>query len=207
MKIYSDILTEIPKLHGWCTEEKAICLANLVLAFKPRTITELGVWGGKSAIPMLMALGQVYENFLPEFKGKLICIDPWSPDESVKGQANEADARWWSEVANHELVYQHFKHTVERLGFDALCEIWRMASNSAAVPICVDLLHVDGNHGPQALADVQKFAPAIPVHGFCVLDDLEWTGGFVRQAETWLLENGFMKIHPLGTGAVYMRVK
>lgn len=185
-------------LHGWSTFEKGVSLASYTLALNAETCLEVGTWGGKSAFPMLLALKHLG-------RGKLICVDPWKTEESAKGQTTELDKQWWGDVANHELVYQHFIYHLNKLGLQQFCEVRRMTSDQAEAPKSVCLLHVDGNHGPQALTDVQKFAPAVRQWGICVLDDLDWGGGYVRQAEKWLLENGFIMLHPLGTGAVYLR--
>ena len=197
-ELLQQIQALIPTLHGWAEFDKAASLAAYVTAIRPATVIEIGVWGGRSAIPMMMACKR--NNF-----GKVICIDPWKPEESVKGQENELDQKWWGSQ-NHEIVFQHFSHTVERLGLSPHCEVWRNSSHDVPVPPAIELFHCDGNHGPQALEDVSRFAPAISVGGLCVLDDLGWTGGHVQKAEAWLLENGFTKLHPLGSGAVYLRM-
>lgn len=169
----------------------------MVLALRPKIVTEIGVWGGKSALPIMLAMKE-------NGNGKMICIDPWNPDESAKGQGPE-DKEWWKEVANHELVYQHFVYHVDKLGLQTHCEIRRMTSDESAVPSEMSILSVDGNHGPQALVDIKRYAPSVATHGICVLDDLDWSGGHVRQGEKWLLENGFVMLHPLGTGACYLK--
>lgn len=197
--LFAQIQQLTPTLHGWATVEKGICLASYTLALEAEVATEVGTWGGRSAFPILLAMKE-------RGKGKLICIDPWNPDESAKGQGPE-DKEWWKEVANHELVYQHFVYHVEKLGLQNYCEIRRMTSDDSAVPAQMDLWHSDGNHGPQAIVDTKRYAPSIRQYGICVLDDLDWNGGYVRQSEKWLLENGFVLLHSLGTGAAYMKIK
>lgn len=199
MQIYEQIKEIVPPLHGWCSVEKAVTLATIVLANKPTTLIECGVWSGRSAIPIMLALR---ENGI----GRLICVDPWSPDESIKGQTGE-DKEWWSSVANHELVYQQFVYHVKKLGLEDYCEIHRLPSEKFDPPTTVHLAHIDGNHGPQAYSDTVKISKAIPLWGVCVLDDLDWSGGHVRRSEAWLVEKGFLCLHPLGTGAVYQRTR
>ena len=199
LNLYRQIASLIPTLHGWCDVPKAITLANLVLAMKPTRIVECGVWGGRSALPMMMAAKS--NDF-----GVVTCIDPWSPEESAKGQTAEEDKEWWKNVANHELVYQHFVYHVDKLGLRDWCEIVRLPADQVEPPKDIELFHLDGNHGPQALTDMQHFGPNIALGGVCVLDDLEWAGGYVLKAEAWLLEHGFIKLHPLGTGACYVRM-
>lgn len=198
--LFQQIDELIPTLHGWASVEKAVSLASYTLAVKPKVCVEIGTWGGRSAVPILLALKEVGS-------GKLTCIDPWSPDESTKGQTTEIDKEWWGSVANHELVYQHFQYTVDKFGLRPYCETQRISSEEAHAPPIIDLCHIDGNHGPQAYTDTVKFASNVRQWGICVLDDLDWVGGHVRRAEKWLLENGFIMLHPLGTGAVYLKTK
>lgn len=200
MNIYAEIEAVHPTLgHGWCDFQKAIGLATLVLASHPATVLEIGTWAGKSAIPMLLALKRIGS-------GKLICVDPWKSEASAHGQTSDADKQWWAD-ADHELIYQEFLANVQKHQLNPFLEIRRMTSEEAEVPPELAIVHLDGNHGPDALRDTMKFAPAVKRYGFFVLDDLNWAGGFVKISEEWLLENGFIKLHELGTGGVYMRVK
>lgn len=199
-KVIEQVIQLLPSLHGWASPEKGICLASYAVAIKAKVCCEIGTWGGKAAIPMMLAMRELWS-------GTVICIDPWRAEESAKGQHTEADKKWWTEEANHELVYQHFIYHVEKLNLGQYCEIRRMTSDQSDVPAVIDLLHIDGNHDVQALTDTTRFAPAVRLYGICVLDDLDWTGGYVRQAEQWLLANGFIMLHLLGTGAVYMRTQ
>jgi predicted O-methyltransferase YrrM len=198
--LHEKILSLVPTLHGWCDVPKAITLCNLVLAMRPRVIVEVGVWGGRSLLPMVMAAKH------GGLSCRVIGIDPWSIAASVAGQTMDADRKWWSEI-NHELVYQHFLHQCRELDLLNDCEIIREKSEQVEPPASIDLFHCDGNHGPDALRDTQRFAANIAQGGICVLDDIGWSGGFVAQSADWLLANGFIQLHPLGTGAVYMRTK
>lgn len=205
MSLYRQILKATDGLHGWCDRGKRIALANLVLATKPQTIVEIGVWGGQSLIPMAMA-AQSISN--PSYRPKVIAIDPWAASESVKGQG-EKDANWWgNEIgqAHHDMVYTGFIGKIHELNLRQIVDVKRQPSNDVNPPARIDLCHTDGNHGPQALTDVMRFAPSIPSGGICVLDDLNWSGGAVGAAAEWLKQNGFLELHPLGTGAVYQKL-
>jgi predicted O-methyltransferase YrrM len=202
MNMYQEILRATENLDGWCTSEKSLTLANLVLAVRPRCIVEIGVWGGKSLIPMAIAARHIpHSIMLPHIIG----IDPWQAEESVKGQDGK-DAEWWQNQAQHDLVYGRFMAALQRLGLQDFVEVQKTSSDRFMCPTSIDLLHVDGNHGPQAFKDVQKYGPAIGSGGVCVLDDLHWSGGNVGRAADWLKANGFVELHPLGTGAVYLKV-
>lgn len=199
-ELYNKIGNLIPKLHGWCDVPKAITLANLVLASKPTIIVEIGAWGGRSVIPMALACKQ--NGF-----GTIICIDPWDAKASAIGQTNEVDKNWWGNEINHELVYQHFLYNLKELKLESLVEINRVKSDDYEPPSRIDLLHIDGNHGPEACTDTMRYAAKVTPGGFCVLDDLHWAGGYVEKSAEWLKANGFIELHPVGTGAVYLRTQ
>jgi len=205
MTLQQQILKATHDLHGWCSNEKSLALSNLVLALRPQTIVEIGVWGGKSLIPMAMT-AQSISN--PSYHPRIIAIDPWAAAESVKGQG-EKDANWWGKEIgqqHHEMVYQKFIGKLQELGLRELVQVVRLASNEYQPRQPIELLHLDGNHGPQAFTDIRNYGPFIPVGGICVLDDLNWDGGAVGKAAEWLKQNGFLELHPLGTGAVYQKI-
>lgn len=188
-----------PKLAGWCETPKAITLYNLVLATKPLVICETGVFGGRSAIALMMACKR-------NGQGVVHCVDPWSPKASEEGQVTEADRNWWGNL-NHEIIYQGFIDQVKKNGLEKYCEIHRMKSVDFNPPNRIDIQHLDSNHGPLALEETIKFSSRIPQGGYMILDDLNWSDGWVQKSAQWLKENGFLELHPLGTGALYWRQK
>ena len=193
----------------WCSLEKAQTLAAIVVALRPAVICEIGVWMGGSLIPMAMALrtlreiddsaGRVLESH------RVIAIDAWSPEASCVGQGDR-DAVWWASV-DHEAALETFRRRLTQHRVAGLCEVVRARSDNAQVPARIDLLHVDGNHAEQALRDVQRFAPSVPVGGILVLDDVAWQGGHVRRAYESAIRGGFRAMYPLGTGTVMQRIE
>jgi len=186
------------KLMGWCPIEKAISLFNLVLAHRPITIVEVGTFGGRSAIPMMMACKL-------SGRGIVHCIDPWSPQASLEGQVADVDRKWWGDL-NHEIIYQGFVNQVQKNGLEKQCEIHRMKSSEFDPPASICVAHLDGNHGPDAFDDTLKYASRVNQGGYVILDDLNWTGGYVTKSAAWLKDNGFLELHPLGTGALYRKM-
>lgn len=204
--LYQRIAALIPTLHGWCDVPKAITLANLVLALKPRRALEIGVWGGRSALPMAMALKELAVGPKQLDSGVLICVDPWCAEASIEGQTTPEDTQWWGSAQNHEFVYHDFLGNVKKFGLEDFVDVRRERSRDATVTGQIQIAHIDGLHGPDAHTDIVKFAPLIEPGGVCVLDDLTWTGGHVLRAAEWLKANGFIELHHLGTGAAYLRV-
>lgn len=192
-----DALSRI--LHGWAPLEKMTALYDLVMATKPKLVVEIGTWGGKSLIPQLLALKE-------NGSGMAICIDPWDPKASAVGQVDPENERWWS-VQPHEMVYQSFLYHIKKLDLERFVEIHRECSIDMEPPQNVDILHLDGNHGPEAVEDAKRYAPNVKLGGFCILDDLDWVGGYVRLAEKFILSIGFTRTKALGTGAVYQRME
>lgn len=194
---YRQISELVPRLHGWCDIPKAITLFNMVTALKPAMVVEIGTWGGRSAIPMALASR--------EHKGLVLCVDPWSGEASIEGQVTEADKQWWAANDKHQVVFQDFIQHRQALGLENTLLVHRMKSDDFKPP-AMQLLHVDGNHGPQAYTDTVRYGALVQPGGICVLDDLSWTGGHVERAKQWLLDNGFIELHKLGTGAAYLRM-
>lgn len=196
--IYRHIAEIVPQLQGWCSVEKAQALAAAIITLRPKTTVEIGVFGGRSLIPMAMT-----HEFISQ--GIVIGIDPWDPDESARGQ-NGANARWWSKL-DHKAIYDGFVKQLDALHLHHVVAIHRRKSDDATPPDVIDLLHIDGNHSDQAVRDVERFASHVRIGGLCFADDIAWEGGGVQRAVQKLHEIGFVQLYPLETGAMFQRVK
>jgi predicted O-methyltransferase YrrM len=185
--------------HGWCSTEKAFDLTHTIIGSGAKTIVEIGVFGGRSMIPMAMACK--YQGF-----GKVIGIDPWDAKASSEWQSHPADIEWWSKL-DHDLIYAEFIRCVHLLGVEDFCDIQRMRSDEYQPVGPIDLLHIDGNHSDQALRDVKRYASLVPVGGFVFADDIGWTGGGVQRAVFELESLGFEKQYDRDTGAMFKRVR
>jgi len=191
---------------GWCSREKAHTLAALVVGLRPTIAVELGVWLGGSAIPMALALKAIGA-------GKLFAIDAWSTEASAVGQDDAGDtthAEWWGTTIGDNGHRYAFETFLERLRRHEVspdrCAVRKQRTDVAEVPACIDLLHHDANHGPQAVLDIERWAPAVRVGGMLVIDDIAWVGGHVAAARDRAVELGFLELYPLGTGCVMQRV-
>jgi hypothetical protein len=194
-----DLIELIPKLPGWCDIPKAITLSNLVVASGANTIVEIGVFGGRSAIAMM-------HGCRANGHGTVHCVDPWSAQASLEGQVQDVDREWWGKL-NHDDIYNAFINAVSSFGVKPHCRVHRMKSEHFQISgQNIDIVHVDGNHGPDALKDTIKYASLVKSGGYVVLDDLNWSGGHVVQSAKWLLENGFIEMHPLGSGALFYKL-
>jgi predicted O-methyltransferase YrrM len=156
------------QLDGWCSYEKGGVLVDLVLQLKPQTIVEIGVYGGKSLVPMAYALdingtGQIYG------------IDPWETEESIKGIKNSSSEYFWGVWVDHEAVLQNLKNKIRQFNLDQRIILVRSSSEMAPIIENIDILHIDGNHSDEAsFLDVSKWAPLVKAGGLIILDDMTW---------------------------------
>lgn len=206
-QVFNTIVEEFSedRIPGWCPLEKALDLAATVVALRPKVVIEIGVFGGKSLLPMALACAALE-------CGKVIGIDPWCPKASVEGYSGE-NALWWSKL-DHEKIFRGFVTNVDRLGVTAHVEIQRVTSNAAKLPQRIDLWHADAQHTTQTTRDIRRFAPLVRCGGIAVLDDLDWSNGQDHPVTAGIAELrrlGFIELYRTKTDkghwGVFQRIK
>lgn len=197
--LFAQIEALVPTLGGWATPEKCCDFASIILSTHPIVSTELGTWMGRGAISMALA-----HRFVG--KGKVWVVDPWSAQASAVDMEG-ANAEWWGEQAKHEVAYRAFCDSVRTLQLEEWMHIQRKTSDEADRPEAVNFCVIDGNHGPQAVKDVERWAPKVVAGGTVYLDDLGWTGGAVAAAGQRLLEMGFVPLFEQDQGVFYQRAR
>lgn len=174
-------------LHGWCSMQKADFLIDLILQTKPLKVVEIGVWGGKSLVPMAYALKTNQQ-------GVIYGIDPWDSAASLQGMQHEGSKAFWR-WADHGAVYRGLVQKIEE--FDLVNQVELISATSEEAPPIydIDILHVDGNHSEEtSFFDVQKWVPYVKKGGFILFDDMTWfeNGKYTTEkAVRWLDENCF----------------
>lgn len=185
---------------GWCDLEKALTLAAITVALRPNLAIEVGVYGGRSLQPVAIAMKHLG-------RGKIIGIDPWSKDASVADMTDPAHVAWWSHL-DHERVYQKCIAEIQASGISDHVEIIRKKSDDVDPSEWIaDIFHLDGSHEETAYRDTIRYAPSIRLGGICICDDINWSSGAPKRGVEWLLGNGFVQLYPLGTGAVFQRIR
>lgn len=173
------------QLEGWCSDLKATTLVDLVLKTKPEVIVEIGVWGGKSLVPMACALKA-------NKKGTIFGIDPWSSFASTEEVHEEANRNFWAR-ADHEWVMRGLMGKIEQFDLNDRIVLIRNSSENAPIISGIDILHIDGNHSEKAsYSDVIKWVPLMKSGGWIIFDDMTWfeKGVFTTaKAVKWLDEN------------------
>jgi hypothetical protein len=197
------LLKSIASIHnditGWCELEKAEILAALCYTTRPARIVEIGVFGGKSLIPMALAMKAAGGDC------EVVGIDPWSKSAATEGY-DGANLEWWSSV-DLDRVHNSFLTLRDQLGLSI--RVIRAKSDHVEWSQPIGVLHIDGQHTEQAVRDVLRYAVHVVPSGYVVVDDIGWVnqGATVQvlDAVGELIALGFVELYKLGTGAVFQR--
>ncbi|HNA62471.1 MAG TPA: class I SAM-dependent methyltransferase [Rhabdochlamydiaceae bacterium] len=173
------------ELDGWCSQEKAGVLIDLVLKVRPSVVVEVGVFGGKSLIPMAYAL-KVNE------KGKIYGIDPWDTESSVEELINDENKHYWS-IVDHDGILRKLLEKIDQFELSQQTVLIKATSEEAPLIPNIDILHIDGNHSEKTSTfDVTKWVPSVRKGGFIIFDDIKWHENGINttgKAVEWLNEN------------------
>lgn len=167
-------------LEGWCVPEKAAELVHF--AYKPDVLTcvEIGVFGGKSLIPVATAL---------KIKGQGIAygVESYSNADTLKDVPEGNHLEWWRSI-DLQKIKAGFLDAVNKLQLNNYVKLLEMASFEAVSKFerhSIDLLHIDGNHTEKiALTDVINWLPKLRPGGYLFLDDISWEYKTYKRATT-----------------------
>jgi predicted O-methyltransferase YrrM len=180
-EIDHQIALTVPSMHGWCTVEKALAMADLIYETRPQLVIELGVFGGRSLIPQAMALKT-------NGHGHIYGIDPWKKEACLEGANDKENDEWWEKL-DLEAVFLSCMDFIWSSGLDPWCSVIRAKSEHVVglLPIKekvgiedvatnpIDILHIDGNHSEVASTrDVELWLPRVRRGGHIWLDDTDW---------------------------------
>ncbi len=154
-------------LEGWCSEEKGAALVDLILRVKPEKIVEIGVFGGKSLIPMACALQA-------NRKGKIYGIDPWDIQSSIEDVNDESNKHYWT-IVDYQGILAGLLQRIEDYQLGDQIELIAKSSENADPIVDIDILHIDGNHSEKtSYFDVRKWVPLVKKGGWIIFDDMQW---------------------------------
>lgn len=168
------ITSALPTIEGWCTERKALWLAELIINGGYGRILEVGIYGGRSFIPMAMALQYSAPG------GRAYGVEAWSNDVAVATETTPDHDDWWRAIDLNS-IKAGFRRSVALNGVEDIVKVLEMPSDDAfeklkgtdTVPF--DLIHVDGSHSEaQSLRDVQMWPELLRPGGVLVMDDILW---------------------------------
>ena len=155
---------------GWCWLDKAMTMARYVETERPKCVVELGIFGGRSMLPMAL---QAKDNGF----GVVFGVDPWTHAAALEGEHKKADSDWWSKV-DLERIMIRFMGQIINLGLVDVAVPIRATSQAVAGIFpenSIDLLHQDSNHSELvSLREIALYLPKVRSGGIVVLDDLGW---------------------------------
>lgn len=190
-------------IHGWCTIEKANKLMEVVMSSDPTLSVELGVFGGRSLLPI--AIMSKYMN--P--KSRVIGIDAWSTQASLEGINSKENEEWWSEI-NYADIFEYTKTLMATNNVDDIVELWKDTSKNVASKFednSIDFLHQDSNHSEEVTCEeVELYWNKVKEGGYWVFDDTNWPT--TKKAQDLLLLKGYTEDYSHnGEWKIYLRNK
>jgi len=177
--------TVMPALEGWCTTEKALKLVEVIITNQIHQIIEIGIYGGKSLIPMALAVKEVNPA------GRCFGIEAWDTKIAIEEKTSIENDDWWAKLDIIRIKNDFLKYITQ----SSLTEIIRIIELPVTEGLAIfmkkryrnkiGLIHIDGNHSErQAFHDVKMAYTILPADGVIVLDDIDWHS--LAKAHTWL---------------------
>lgn len=188
-QLEKQIRSAMGPLEGWCTPEKAIAMADLILEYKPEICVELGVFGGKSLIPIGLACRHVGI-------GVATGIDPWSISAALEHQNDPDHVQWWSKDVNLKLIEELCYDAIDVNNLKDHCFIVKTGSDGVAnmfLDRSIGFFHLDANHSEEvSCRHVLLWTQKIEKDGILVMDDIDWPSQ--RKAVDLIMQAGFIRI-------------
>lgn len=194
-------------VHGWCSVEKALALAETIIQSNAKICVELGVYSGRSLIPQGIALRSIGA-------GMAYGIDPWKKENAAEGNCSEADKKWWESI-NLDEIHNYCMSKIWEHDLDGFCCVIRSQSHHChrlfdnvtlkRVDKVIDLLHIDGCHSEESSTrDVELWLPRVRIDGHVFFDDVDWTT--TKRAQEMIAEK-CEKAGQVGNCAIYKRAR
>jgi hypothetical protein len=188
---------------GWCSLNKAGCIIDcindLYTSSKKLTCVEIGVYGGKSVLPVVLELKRLK-------LGVMHAIDPWDNIEATKGYTDNHYDFWKS--VDLENIYNIFNYIIKENDCEQYVKIYRTTSDEAPIIDDIDFLYIDGQHTDQALKDAEKYANNVNIGGYCIADDIVhwWADGAIEKLPSLLENMGFEICKKVDMAIIFKRV-
>jgi hypothetical protein len=192
--IYTKIDDVVPSLEGWCPVDKAKHMVDIILKLKNPICVELGVFAGRSLLPIAWACQAV--------GGQVTGVDPWSASASLDGVNAKENDEWWGKI-DYDFFYNYTITLMKTHGVNDIVRLFRETSSHAVRSFedkTIAFLHQDGNHSEEiTVQEVRDWVPKIKSGGYWVFDDANWST--TRAAQELLETYGFTCIHTAGGNA------
>lgn len=176
------------QLIGWCPKEKAEKLLELASSEKVSLCVELGVYGGRSLLPLALALSQRAGT-------RVVGVDAWSVPAAMEGTNSKENEAYWTNV-DYSGMFEYTKKLVSDHQVAHLVDLWRCKSVDVYDRFednSIDLLHQDSNHSEEvSCREVELYCAKVRPGGYWVFDDTHWPT--TQTAQQKLLAKGFVEI-------------
>lgn len=187
-------------MHGWCNQEKAQKMYTLIRDKQPDVTVELGVFGGRSLIPMALAHKHIA-------KGTCYAVDPWSKTSSTENyDVKDPNYQWWSSL-DHDGIYTYFIDALQTYKVTDIVKVYRAESKDVVSFFddeSIDVMHQDANHSENtSCAEVILYAPKIKKNGYWIMDDTDWAT--THKAQTLLQEHGFKLVEDFTAWKIFQK--
>lgn len=159
---------------GWCWEEKAVKLAEAAWTLRPNLTVEVGVFGGKSFIPMAAVVAHLDQN---QGNHQAIGIDAWEAAAAVDTNEGTAHENYWKDQAMLDGVYSRASARCNALGSRAL-KLIKARSHESVDQFRdgqIGLFSLDSNHSEfHSMRDATLWIPKVQIGGIIAFDDTAW---------------------------------
>lgn len=195
---FASVLDRMP--DGWCTPQKAQHLYELTIQSGGEFSLELGVYSGRSLVPIAMAHQEIKKGFV-------LGVDSWSKVAALEGTNDQANADWWAQL-DFNAIYKECTDAIDYYKLNDFCGTVRMRSLTFGILLAknsISLLHQDSNHSQEVTCgEVAMFAPKVKKGGIWVSDDCRWPT--VQRSLELLIDYGFKEIGEFPNGENYYKV-
>lgn len=161
-------------ITGFCWEEKALKIAEIIWTLKPRWSVEIGVYGGKSFIPIGTVISYIDKN---QGLHRALGVDVWEANAAADCYENTPhDVFWRNQKLLDKVRNEAFQHVnnLQTLSVQLYIGTSEQASKcfqQNEISFC----HIDGNHSEQHVyRDISNWWSKIHTNGVIVLDDIGW---------------------------------
>jgi predicted O-methyltransferase YrrM len=190
---------KINSMEGWCTGFKANIISNLTKKIQDNngscTAIEIGVFGGRS----LLALG--YQLNQPSH---VFGVDPYSAQESVNHQIEQANINYWSHVDYNKIKNGAFNGIREKQDVISMLVMTSAQASKLFADGLFDVIHLDGNHSEEtSCMDVELWFSKLKKGGYWIMDDANWET--TQRAINLLKEKGLVEIENYKEWSIYIK--
>lgn len=179
-----------PDLQGWGANHGFF--RQIIKAYRPATIVELGTWKGASAIHMA--------DLCKEYgvAAQILCIDNWIGFPSYYLNKGKAHQEFKIKGGFPRLYWTFMKNVVDAGHQDMITPLVQQTYHAAQIcrakRIEPDLIYVDGDHSYEGCrSDLALFGPMVHSDGLILCDDYQWEGA-QRAIDEFCAEHGYTRV-------------